>query len=524
MSQAPYNLDNTHNDDTLEEKSVMQKSVDLLYIDRFDERDIQTAQLIYAVNERAAVRLGDNKKLEKLDKLVQYLGRNAFQALYKPTVAIRPKDELFEPLHSLRDAFEGAQNASEWKALREATVGNLPAASFAAAEFAALLVDLLPEAQTESLKDSLTQPQEDSSDQQSNTQEDSCDQQSSPQSDQSNQPSPRQDQQSSTQSNQLSAAALTALLRQAAQQAAENTRQAFEMLRAAGCEPGPDQPLHTDSLQLAQHALANEELKKLLKLLGRVRQASRKTVPAVATARRPPHLARRLTRGSDLTRIASHERICHQRHPLLFQYKAATEQLDIHDYAEAVKNNQNSVDGPIIVMVDESASMCGEPIRWARALAAAIALDGRRRNRPVAYVGWANKDQQRVVTFDQKGPKLLRDLNNLLQSFFQGGTELAPALARAAELLNKKTFRQADIVLITDGDIHDLNEAIKVLETLLKQTRLHLIQIACNIAPLARFASSAVLLRRDQLDSTAAANIIKNCFLPIKERRKNSTF
>lgn len=485
------------------EKGSTQKSADLLYIDRFDERDIQTAQLIYALEQRTAARLQSEQKFEKL---LKYLGRNAFQALYKPTVALRQKNELLQPLHPLRDAMENAQISSQWTSLRESTVGNMPAASFAAAEFAAILVELLPETIAQDIQNSLSQE-----DQEDQNQEDNSKQPGSQQPDQSNQ---------QNSNNQMSVAALTALLRQAAQKAADNTRDALELARAAGCEPGPDQPFQTDSLRLAQLALANEELKKFLKLLGRIRQSTRKTAPTIALARRPPHLTRRITRGGDITRIASHERILYQRNQQLFLYKAATEQLDIHDYAEAIKHNQSAADGPIIVMVDESASMIGEPIRWARALAAAVALDARRRSRPAAYIGWSSKDQQRVITLDQKGTKLIQILETLLQSFFQGGTELTPALEVAANLLRQKTFQQADIVLITDGDIHDLNQATSLMQSLIKKTRLHLIQIACDVAPLARFATSSVLLNRDQLDPSAAAKIIKNCFLPVEENRR----
>ena len=111
--------------------------------------------------------------------------------------------------------------------------------------------------------------------------------------------------------------------------------------------------------------------------------------------------------------------------------------------------------GPLVVLVDESASMnmpggldeYGRPVArlvWAKALTLALARQMRAESRPLRIVSFASGNQQQVFADDAES------LIDFACHHFNGNTAFEAALRTAAELLVED--EAADLVFITDDD------------------------------------------------------------------------
>jgi len=106
--------------------------------------------------------------------------------------------------------------------------------------------------------------------------------------------------------------------------------------------------------------------------------------------------------------------------------------------------------GPIIICLDTSASMQGEPEQIAKALvleALRIATDEAR-----AYYVYSFGGQKQVLEHEldlSKGG--LGQLMNFLQQSFTGGTDVSYALRKALHKQTEVAWKNADILLISDG-------------------------------------------------------------------------
>ena len=107
--------------------------------------------------------------------------------------------------------------------------------------------------------------------------------------------------------------------------------------------------------------------------------------------------------------------------------------------------------GDIIICLDESGSMRGEPIAWAKALALVLAEAVHRNRRSCAVIRFSNAGQVEPHVF-RAGQYTTEDVFTMCESFFGGGTEYEAPLTKAVELIEKEGFENADVVMLTDGE------------------------------------------------------------------------
>jgi uncharacterized protein with von Willebrand factor type A (vWA) domain len=106
--------------------------------------------------------------------------------------------------------------------------------------------------------------------------------------------------------------------------------------------------------------------------------------------------------------------------------------------------------GPIVMVLDESGSMEGEPEVWAKAVFLALHEVALRQNRAVALVQFSS-EASRALTF-RPGKPDPEALAAAVESFMGGGTDFGPALMEAVRVVEQEGgFRAADVVLVTDG-------------------------------------------------------------------------
>ena len=102
--------------------------------------------------------------------------------------------------------------------------------------------------------------------------------------------------------------------------------------------------------------------------------------------------------------------------------------------------------GPIILCVDTSGSMHGVPEHIAKAVALYISMSAMGQNRNCFLINFSTG----IKTIDLTPPKGISDLLNFMRLSFNGGTDAVPALKKAIETTNEKSYRLADIIMISD--------------------------------------------------------------------------
>ena len=106
--------------------------------------------------------------------------------------------------------------------------------------------------------------------------------------------------------------------------------------------------------------------------------------------------------------------------------------------------------GPIIVCLDMSGSMGGNKEMWAKALSVGILEIAQRQKREFACIPYQHSVMKKIIIHkDEINPDKIISIADLYAS---GGTNFEAPLREASELIEESTFKEADIVFITDGD------------------------------------------------------------------------
>jgi uncharacterized protein with von Willebrand factor type A (vWA) domain len=109
--------------------------------------------------------------------------------------------------------------------------------------------------------------------------------------------------------------------------------------------------------------------------------------------------------------------------------------------------------GPIIVCVDTSGSMQGAPEHVAKAMALFLALQTQAEGRDCYLINFST-DIDVLDLSDQFG---MATLMRFLQMSFHGGTDAAPALDHALEMLRSEHYERADVLVISDFVMAELS-------------------------------------------------------------------
>ena len=103
--------------------------------------------------------------------------------------------------------------------------------------------------------------------------------------------------------------------------------------------------------------------------------------------------------------------------------------------------------GPIVLCVDTSGSMFGQPELVAKAMAFAITSRALEDNRPCFLISFST-DYKKLDLTSLKGN--METLVNFLKMSFHGGTDIKPALEEALEMLKGDRYKDADVLVVSD--------------------------------------------------------------------------
>ncbi|MDW6004593.1 ATPase RavA stimulator ViaA [Vibrio mangrovi] len=140
-------------------------------------------------------------------------------------------------------------------------------------------------------------------------------------------------------------------------------------------------------------------------------------------------------------------------------------------------NSQVNIEkGPFVVCIDASGSMNGFPEQCAKAIAYALMQIALAENRDCYVVIFSTQ----VITYQLTKQDGLREVCDFLSYTFKGGTDLELALSNAIKMMHSDTYKNADLVVISDfmapKPSREMNDEIESLKA--RHNRFHAISLS----------------------------------------------
>lgn len=217
-----------------------------------------------------------------------------------------------------------------------------------------------------------------------------------------------------------------------------------------GKAPGAGSTLSPDAMfDLAQRWSANQRLKQVAELIGNM-LADLRTTRRTKRKRGIEEIVD-IEMGNDISALLPAE-LVRLKHPVLrLDFMRRFHEAQLLQYERVSTEEQKK--GPMIVVVDESGSMNGPRIVWAKATLLSLMMIANREKRPVAAVSFGGETQMASWTFPRNKPLDPVLVTEVAEQFFGGGTSTLTGLREAQRIMVADApFHHADVVVITDGD------------------------------------------------------------------------
>lgn len=250
----------------------------------------------------------------------------------------------------------------------------------------------------------------------------------------------------------LDPAQLRNAIRVACEKAQDEISEAESMISAFSYGDQAGAPMSKENLQekreLAKRIGSNPKLKAIAKMAGRLR------VVAAEKQRSKTNYARdevtSVEQGADVERLLPNE------WALLASDDADLEAIGLARIVERkcmqykLAGREKEGRGPVVLAVDESGSMTGDPEVWSKAVSMALLDVCQRQKRSWHYIHFDSR-VSRVDTV-KAGAVDTAALMECMNHFTGGGTSFEAPLRKAVELIEADGgFKKADILLVTDG-------------------------------------------------------------------------
>ncbi len=205
-----------------------------------------------------------------------------------------------------------------------------------------------------------------------------------------------------------------------------------------------------------------ESLKKLALLIGRAGEDVTETKGRFSVASKSD--IEGITVGNNLSALLPSELalLSEKATKDVFFMNFAEKRLQVFASASQASRPDDHKDGPVIICVDESSSMSGEPLQVAIQLAYAVTIIAKRRHREVLIVAYS--DSHKMMRVDSLG----KDRNKLLEFLSDvsmgGNNENAMFEWLFQDILpGEKKFDTADILCISDFGWVEIDDSVKRL-------------------------------------------------------------
>ncbi|WP_438313000.1 VWA domain-containing protein [Sporosarcina sp. FA9] len=232
--------------------------------------------------------------------------------------------------------------------------------------------------------------------------------------------------------------------------AVEETKHVKEGLKSlfGGCSAGSGEaelkkiPLR-DQLTLAEKIASTEKMKEIADWAGRFKQVARKR----QKTKRSTSMERSgVTLGNHIERLLPME-LGLYIHPLT-KKDFLRRYVDGQTMQYEQKGREVLGKGPIILCLDQSGSMHTLDAQ-SKGFTLALMSIAKKQRRNFCLILFSTRTQ--VLTYE-KGCIKSSDMITLAQTFLGGGTDFTLPLVQAVNTINESAFKQADLILVTDGE------------------------------------------------------------------------
>jgi len=187
-----------------------------------------------------------------------------------------------------------------------------------------------------------------------------------------------------------------------------------------------------------------QAVRKVAGWFGRLRELW--TVAKARVPRRGPRISG-TTRGDDLLRMLPQEHLRLSDPELAWLWALDFARRRLLQYRRTGAQH-HAGHGPVIVLVDESGSMSGEPVMYAKAFAFLLRAQAKAEGRACHLISFSSYPRDLHELPDNA---TAAEAAEWAARFIGGGTDWVPPLERACQLLRDTQYRRADLVMLTDG-------------------------------------------------------------------------
>ncbi|MDE6497663.1 MAG: hypothetical protein K2L21_03280 [Muribaculaceae bacterium] len=201
------------------------------------------------------------------------------------------------------------------------------------------------------------------------------------------------------------------------------------------------------------------QLKEIVDLIGRDKDSSKEEKDTVVHRFMPASVAKnssaeeidRVESGNNLERVlpvelSMPEDIFFKRYATRELQQFSSPGKDKPKKVEERSKDPRLTKGPIIVSIDTSGSMTGQPLRIAFSLLKQLLRMAKQQKRPCYLISFS----VRAKSIDLAKPRNWRKIDNFLENSFSGGTDGEEMLAEAINTLQQGTYEMADVLIVSD--------------------------------------------------------------------------
>ena len=155
-----------------------------------------------------------------------------------------------------------------------------------------------------------------------------------------------------------------------------------------------------------------------------------------------------------------------------FEFEDKIKSFKADETKKGTKKGRESEKGPFIICVDTSGSMQGLPETIAKTICLAILKIALKENRNCYLISFSVG----IVTLDMTDLKNnMEKIIDFLAMSFHGGTDASPALAEAVTMLETQSFSNADVLMISDFEMPEIQEVVleRIVAARKKKTKFH---------------------------------------------------
>lgn len=243
-----------------------------------------------------------------------------------------------------------------------------------------------------------------------------------------------------------------------------------------------------DKIQLAEILSDDKDLKEIAKWAGKFKRIARNKQKV--KTKEGTHQSG-IEMGNDLERVLPNE--------LLLLSDNRTRNDFLKRYAEGrliqyeQKGRESLGEGSIIVCLDQSGSMEYDQLEnISKAFTLSLISIARRQKRNFVYIPF-DSSVGNVKTY-VKGKIKAKEMIELARGFLGGGTDFEHPLKEAIKYIKKDTYKDADIILITDGEAYVSDDFLKEFRREKNKKKFHVLSLTLtsNIHTLEEFSDRVI--------------------------------